>query len=364
MNLSLYAFDKDGVQKIKEGIFQIGSDQKPEQILEISSNELDLAKFDWKEFEPVNQYLMKFKTKLDSKVTKQQYIKTKDKNSLVFCLLEKRIKGLFMGDGRSWTMSWIDIIVWQGEELGLDTMKELLHATSRKVGSSNSFTEQGISCQDQVSIRKDDRNAADRVTWCWQDGETKFLQLIFLMKDKGVFSWFCDHICHIIVARETREIIDRSVEPAGFALCDIDRRIAKSLANQVQTHDMVIMSVGQENSTYRFVDVLYCLTNGFPMATRIDDDEVLFAFQVIGIFISNRIHGFVYFHISSNLKECTKLSIAQLGRIKWIESPSLLKNVTCYLLHSVQNRGSYFQSQELAIIFKDCIEIVIDLDGI
>ena len=54
MNLSLYAFGKDGVQKIKEGIFQIGSDQKPEQILEISSNELDLAKFEWKEFAPVN----------------------------------------------------------------------------------------------------------------------------------------------------------------------------------------------------------------------------------------------------------------------------------------------------------------------
>ena len=54
MNLSLYAFNKDGVQKIKEGIFQIGSDQKPEQILEISSNEVDLAKFEWKEFEPAN----------------------------------------------------------------------------------------------------------------------------------------------------------------------------------------------------------------------------------------------------------------------------------------------------------------------
>jgi len=54
MNLSLYAFDKDGVQKIKEGIFQIGSNQKPEQILEISSNELDLAKFEWKVFEPAN----------------------------------------------------------------------------------------------------------------------------------------------------------------------------------------------------------------------------------------------------------------------------------------------------------------------
>ena len=136
------------------------------------------------------------------------------------------------------------------------------------------------------------------------------------MKDKGVFCRFCDHICHIIVARKPREIIDRSIEPAGFTLCDIDRRIAKSLANQVQTHDMVIMGVGQENSTDRFVDVLYCLTNSFPMATRVDNDEVFFTFQVIGVFIGNRIHSFMDFHTSSNLKECTKLSIAQLGGIK------------------------------------------------
>ena len=54
MNLSLYVFNKDGVQKIKEGTLQIGGDQKPEQVLQISSNELDLAKFDWKEFAPVN----------------------------------------------------------------------------------------------------------------------------------------------------------------------------------------------------------------------------------------------------------------------------------------------------------------------
>ena len=193
------------------------------------------------------------------------------------------------------------------------------------------------------------------------------------MKDKGVFCRFCDHICHIIVAGKSREIIDGSIEPAGFALCDIDRRIAKSFANQVQTHDMVIMGVGKENSADRFVDVLYCLTNGFPMATGIDHDEVFFIFQVISIFIGNRIHSFMDFHISSNLKECTntlrkslqtastlsatskrcfeqpaasflvcslifieyKLSIAQLGRIKWIESPSLLRKVTCYLLHSV-----------------------------
>ena len=155
------------------------------------------------------------------------------------------------------------------------------------------------------------------------------------MKDKGVFSWFCDHIRHIIVAGKPREIVDRSIEPASFALCDIDRRIAKSLANQVQTHDMVIMGVGQENSTDRFVDVLYCLTNSFPMATRVDNDEVFFTFQVIGVFIGNRIHSFMDFHTSSDLKECTKLSIAQLGRIKWIENPSLLKKVTGYLFHSV-----------------------------
>ena len=154
------------------------------------------------------------------------------------------------------------------------------------------------------------------------------------MKDKGVFCRFCDHICHIIVTRQTREIIDRSVEPAGFALCDIDRRIIKSLANQVQTHDMIIMGVGQENSADRFVDLLNCLTNSFPMATRIDNDEVLFTFQVIGVFIGNRIHSFMDFHTSSNLKECTKLSIAQLGGIKQTESFSLQK-VTCYLLHSV-----------------------------
>ena len=54
MNLSLYAFNKEGVQKIKEGTLQIGGNQKPEQVLEISSNEVDLAKFDWKELERVN----------------------------------------------------------------------------------------------------------------------------------------------------------------------------------------------------------------------------------------------------------------------------------------------------------------------
>ena len=54
MNLALYSFDKNGVQKVKEATIQIGGNEKAEQVLEISSNELDLAKFDWKVFEPVN----------------------------------------------------------------------------------------------------------------------------------------------------------------------------------------------------------------------------------------------------------------------------------------------------------------------
>ena len=39
--------------------------------------------------------------------------------------------------------------MWRSpEELGLDTVKELFHATSRKIRSSDGFTEKSISCQD------------------------------------------------------------------------------------------------------------------------------------------------------------------------------------------------------------------------
>ena len=61
--------------------------------------------------------------------------------SLVFCLLEKGIEGLFVSDSRSWTMPRVDIVVRKGEELSLDTMEELFRATCRKVGSSDGFSE-------------------------------------------------------------------------------------------------------------------------------------------------------------------------------------------------------------------------------
>lgn len=54
MNLTLYSFDKNGVQKIKEATLQIGGNEKAEQVLDISSEKLDLTNIDWKELNPAN----------------------------------------------------------------------------------------------------------------------------------------------------------------------------------------------------------------------------------------------------------------------------------------------------------------------
>ena len=54
MNLALYSFEKNGVQKIKEATIQIGGNEKAEQVLDISSEKLDLANIDWKELNPAN----------------------------------------------------------------------------------------------------------------------------------------------------------------------------------------------------------------------------------------------------------------------------------------------------------------------
>lgn len=54
MNLALYSFDKNGVQKIKEATIQIGGNEKAEQVLDISSEKLDLSNLEWKELNPAN----------------------------------------------------------------------------------------------------------------------------------------------------------------------------------------------------------------------------------------------------------------------------------------------------------------------
>ena len=64
---------------------------------------------------------------------------------LGFYVLEKWIEGFFVSDGSSRSVPWIDIVVWESKELGLDTMKELFHTTSWQVCPTNGFSEKGIS---------------------------------------------------------------------------------------------------------------------------------------------------------------------------------------------------------------------------
>lgn len=54
MNLALYSFDKNGVQKIKEATIQIGGNEKAEQVLDISSEKLYLSNINWKELNTYN----------------------------------------------------------------------------------------------------------------------------------------------------------------------------------------------------------------------------------------------------------------------------------------------------------------------
>ena len=64
---------------------------------------------------------------------------------LGFYVLEKWIKAFFVSDGSSRSVPWIDIVVWESKELGLDTMKELFHTTSWQICPTNGFSEKGIS---------------------------------------------------------------------------------------------------------------------------------------------------------------------------------------------------------------------------
>ena len=67
---------------------------------------------------------------------------------LGFYILEKWIESFFVSDSRSWTMAGVDVVVRKSEELSLNAMEELFHATSREVGPSDGFAEKSISRQD------------------------------------------------------------------------------------------------------------------------------------------------------------------------------------------------------------------------
>ena len=54
MDLTLYSLNNKGVKIVKEMTLKIGGNEKVAQVLEVSSEEVDLTKFDWKAFEIVN----------------------------------------------------------------------------------------------------------------------------------------------------------------------------------------------------------------------------------------------------------------------------------------------------------------------
>lgn len=54
MDLTLYSLNKNGVKIVKEMTLKIGGNEKVAQVLEVSSEEVDLTKFEWKAFESVN----------------------------------------------------------------------------------------------------------------------------------------------------------------------------------------------------------------------------------------------------------------------------------------------------------------------
>ena len=54
MDLTLYSLNNKGVKIVREMTLKIGGNEKVAQVLEVSSEEVDLTKFDWKAFELVN----------------------------------------------------------------------------------------------------------------------------------------------------------------------------------------------------------------------------------------------------------------------------------------------------------------------
>ncbi|WP_067193473.1 DUF6287 domain-containing protein [Streptococcus sp. DD10] len=72
MTLKLYTFTKEGVKQDKEATYQIGGEETAEQILGISASQVDVAKFDWKDFEQETQSSSSTSTASESSATKAE----------------------------------------------------------------------------------------------------------------------------------------------------------------------------------------------------------------------------------------------------------------------------------------------------
>ena len=180
------------------------------------------------------------------------------------------------------------------------------------------------------ACRKDDRNTADRVPWCWQDSETKSLVGI-LQKDRCVQQVLRPHLPYHRGEGDQRDYRQEYRASWLHSLRYRQEDCQKVSRTKSRPHDMVIMGVGQENSADWFVDVLYCLTNSFPMATRINDDEVLFHLPGNRFFISNRIHGLWIFILAPILKERTWITFENLFKPRQLSAPqsAVLSSKAC-----------------------------------
>lgn len=95
---------------------------------------------------------------------------------------------------------------------------------------------------------------------------------------------------------QAREVQLRGVEPATLAFSDIDRRLAKGLADLFQTHDVVVVGMSQEDGRDGLVDSLDGGLDFFPVTAWVYEDEVAIVFQIVGVFLGDWVYRFVEAH--------------------------------------------------------------------
>lgn len=65
------------------------------------------------------------------------------------------------------------IVIWQGKEVVLNTVDQILVIASREVSSSDGSFKEGISREDELVVWKDKGNAADGMARCWDNSKAK-----------------------------------------------------------------------------------------------------------------------------------------------------------------------------------------------
>ena len=114
-------------------------------------------------------------------------------------------------------MAGVDpIMARQDQKLVLDALNQLVKVASRQVIAADSFSKEGIACDDQFLFWKDKGNTAPGVARCLDHLELEAVQVIGCIILKELLCWLADDIWQVIVSGLAREIVQRRVEPAGL----------------------------------------------------------------------------------------------------------------------------------------------------